>query len=113
VSLSFEQLRQVNAVRGVEWNKGNVSPDDILFRAVELGGEAGEVCNAVKKLMRFKAGMVGGKDFAQSHADIAKELADVVICADHCAEALNIDLGQAVKDKFNETSAKYGLQTKF
>ena len=43
---------------------------------------------------------------------LAKELADVIIYADLLAHAANIDLGQAVVDKFNEVSVRRGALTK-
>ena len=76
------------------------------FSAVELGGEVGEVLNAVKKLARLRRGMAGGSDTINN---IAEELADVVICADLLAIKLGINLDQAVVDKFNATSIKHGF----
>lgn len=43
--------------------------------------------------------------------DIADEIADTIIALDLLASHLNIDLGEAVKIKFNKTSNKYDLQT--
>jgi len=44
-----------------------------------------------------------------TYEDLAKELADVVICAVLLADSAGIDLDGAVTDKFNETSTKYDL----
>ncbi|MEM0967254.1 MAG: nucleotide pyrophosphohydrolase [Verrucomicrobiota bacterium] len=85
----------------------------LLFRTTELAGETGEVCNEAKKLRRFMNGMTGGKDPETARAALAEELADVIICADRVAEALDIDLSEAVRSKFNATSEKYGLKTMF
>ena len=101
--LSFDDLQLHNARRAVEWG-GNTS---LEFAAIELGGEAGECLNKVKKLIRFQKNMKGGDPSLQPIKD---ELADVVICASLLAIQLGIDLGQAVKHKFNETSEKHGFQ---
>lgn len=81
----------------------------LSFRGCELAGEAGEACNEIKKLERTRLGMAGGKD---DTTDLAKELGDVVICAALVAREAGIDLDTAVREKFNETSDKYGFETK-
>lgn len=106
--MDFEQLRDANRRRHIEWtNNGNVS---LSFRGLELGGEAGEVLNEIKKLERGRMGMAGGKSDLNG---VTEELADVLICVDLIAMDLGIDLAAAVESKFNRTSEKYGLKTKF
>jgi NTP pyrophosphatase (non-canonical NTP hydrolase) len=112
MSLTFKKLRTANTKRGIEWMGGPNTIEDLLFNATELGGEAGEVLNAVKKLSRFMKGVKGGVPVVESKQAIAEELADVIICCDRVAESLHIDLAEAVVHKFNKTSDKYGLSTK-
>lgn len=97
-SLSFRELREANAERCVdvfhpieEWSETDW--------ACAMAGEAGEACNLVKKRRR-------GEDVPVSI--VAKELADAVIYADLLAERMGIDLGQAVRQKFNEVSRRKG-----
>lgn len=111
MTLNFNQLRQANAARGVEWMGKTTGPEDVEFCALELGGEVGEVLNDVKKFARFVRGVTGGVAYDESRDNIAQELADVIICVDRVAEAMRIDLGQAVRDKFNATSVKHSLKT--
>ena len=66
--------------------------------------------NQIKKIERIRLGLVGGTEDLDA---LAEELADVVICADLIAMDLEIDLGEAVAKKFNQTSSKYGLETMF
>ena len=40
-------------------------------------------------------------------------MADVLICVDLIAMDLDIDLTDAVRNKFNKTSEKFGLETRF
>jgi len=112
--VGFKDLRDANVERAEIWN-GDAERDEygeILFRATELGGEAGEVLDAVKKYARYLKDMAGGKDYSESRQAVADELADTIICCDRVAEMMNIDLSEAVKDKFNETSDKHGFHVK-
>ena len=78
----------------------------VSFRGVELAGEVGEACNVIKKLERERHGWAGSRDIREH---LVEELADVIICADLVAMAAEIDLAAAIKDKFNTTSKKIGV----
>lgn len=123
--LGFGELRQANLLRAREWNP---SGKDLggPFAACELAGEVGEaieamsaalglamatgaICNATKKAERALAGIAGG---VADRVDLARELADVVICADLVAMRLGVDLGAAVVEKFNLTSRERGFGTR-
>jgi NTP pyrophosphatase (non-canonical NTP hydrolase) len=99
-------LRAANEARQKEWDPENKIT--LAFRGIELAGETGEACNLIKKLERERLGLRGSR---ATMADLASELADVVICADLIAMHEGIDLVAAVQDKFNETSRKQGLKT--
>lgn len=107
-ALAFATLRHANEARDEEWNTG-AEKISLAFRGVELAGEAGEACNVIKKLERATLGIAGSR---ASLADLAAELADVVICADLIAMHAGIDLEAAVVGKFNATSVKYRLATR-
>jgi NTP pyrophosphatase (non-canonical NTP hydrolase) len=111
--LTFAALREVGTRRWIEWAGRKPELDDLLFCAVELGGEAGEVLNKVKKFARGVKGMRGSVSLEATRTAVAEELADVIICCDRVAAVLGIDLGIdlgiAVPEKFNETSVKNGL----
>lgn len=100
----MRQLRIANQVRQQRWEAGN--DFSVLYFSNALAGEAGELCNVIKKLERAKITSIGSK---ATIADAAEELADVVIYADLLAAKLGIDLKTAVISKFNATSEKYGL----
>lgn len=100
----FASLGQASAARQKIWD--DKSQLTLLYRANELAGEAGEMCNVVKKLERERLGLRGSRATLE---DLADELADVVICADLLAKAANINLDEAVARKFNKTSEKYNL----
>jgi len=100
----IKQLQEAAFERDKEWDPKGVL--DLPFRAVELAGEVGEACNIVKKLEREYRGLRGTRS---SREALAEELGDVVICVALLANCVQIDLEQAVKDKFNASSTKMGL----
>lgn len=73
----WEDLRAANMDRQRKWDTANII--DLDWRMNELLGEAGEVCNLLKKLDREYAELPGSR---ASQAQLGEELADVVICAD-------------------------------
>ena len=105
--MSFDKLRAANAKRQKEWDKDNQIT--LSYRGTELGGEVGEALNIIKKLERERLGIKGSR---ATLADLAEELADVIICCDLIAMATGIDLTEAVEKKFNKTSEKVGLETR-
>lgn len=105
--VDFKGLRKANAERDQEWDTG--SQISLSFRGTELAGEAGEACNIIKKLERQRMGIKGSRATLEELAD---EIADVVIAADLIAMQTCVDLGEAVRKKFNATSEKYDLDTR-
>lgn len=104
--MNLNELRTANVARceQVFHPLNSWSPTDW---ACAMAGESGEACNAVKKLRRMDGGTNTAKDpktREECVEIIAKELADLVIYADLLAARLEINLGSAVKSKFNEVS---------
>lgn len=102
----LEALRAANVARQAEWCPDQIP--DLSFRGNELAGETGEACNVIKKLERERQGWAGSR---ASLAQLAEELADVIICVDLVAQQTGIDLWSAVVAKFNATSEARGLGT--
>lgn len=107
MALTFDRLREANQIRQQEW-PGN-DQADIAFRTLEVAGEFGEVAEAIKKYLRAERGIRGSTATLE---DVAEEMADAVIALDLLADKLGLDLGKAVRRKFDKTSAKYDLQTR-
>lgn len=105
--ITFDELRKANVDRQVQWEAGNEF--SLIYFGNALAGEVGETCNVIKKLERQRTGHVGS---TASINDLAEELADLIIYADLIANKEGIDLGEAVRKKFNKTSDKYGLGIK-
>ena len=68
-----------------------------------LAGETGELCNLIKKMRR--GDQIDLKE-------VGKELADIVIYADLLASKLGLNLGDCVREKFNEVSDRIHSSTK-
>ncbi|NIC05217.1 nucleotide pyrophosphohydrolase [Halomonas sp. DX6] len=105
--LSFHRMRLANVTRQQEWP--GYDQTDTTFKALEVCGEAGELAEAVKKMVRAERGIAGSTAKLEAVAD---ELGDVIISADLLAAHLGIDLASAVAKKFDKTSVKYGLETR-
>jgi len=104
--LTFIEVAIAVRNRTHEWEPdGGMS---LEYRGLELAGEAGEACNQLKKLIRAQIGMVGGET---SLEPTAEELADTIISSVGIANHLGIDIAQAVRNKFNKTTAKNNLTT--
>lgn len=70
--------------------------------ACALAGEVGELCNLIKK--RFR----GIKTDKVTKKMLADEIADIATYLDLLAAKLDISLGEAICNKFNEVSVKRG-----
>jgi NTP pyrophosphatase (non-canonical NTP hydrolase) len=92
----YNTLRDANRARHAEWFKDK--PVSLLFRATELAGEVGELCNCIKKLERERLGVKGTRATLEQVAD---EIADVVVSADLLAMQFGISIAEAVERKFN------------
>ena len=100
--LRFSDLHDVNARRCADAFKHDVDGWGLMQWACAAAGEMGETCNLVKKIERG--------DFALEsvRVELGDELADVVIYLDLLAHRARIDLGAAVRRKFNSVSEKRG-----
>lgn len=118
--LTFSQLRKAGLERcqaiwpeELEW-----SPNDWF---VMLVGEVGELGRDLRGLRRLgptpetisdSSSVSSQWVLKNSREAIAKELADVICYADLLAHRLGIDLGEAVRNKFNEVSERVGSEEK-
>lgn len=110
-NLSFATLRQANTLRLPQFknSKGepaHTEPDGSDWSPAQwlqaVTGELGEYANQRKKFER------GDIDEATFMVNARKELADVQIYLDLLAKRMGIDLGDAVREKFNEVSDRVG-----
>ena len=102
------RLRSANIARQREWDEGNTLT--LTYWGNALAGEVGEACNVIKKIERERLKLKGSR---ATVSDLADELADAVIYIDLLCMSEGIDLREAIRRKFNATSAKYGFKTRF
>lgn len=104
----FQELNLKNKARQAEWD--TTKSLSTLYKAVELVGEVGELCNNIKKIERESLGLSGSRC---SRKDLEEEFGDVVITLALLADHLDIDLEEVTKNKFNLTSDKMGFKTRY
>lgn len=84
-----------------------------------MAGEAGEICNSVKKLRRLESEyqsknepgrQIDSKE--QAIKEIGEEIADTLLYLDLLALRCGLNLEKEVINKFNKTSDKYGFPEK-
>lgn len=77
-------------------------------------GELGEAANVAKKLNRVRDGVPGNGDLTERElrAQLRDEIADVFIYLDLLAQSQGFSLADAVREKFNRTSAKMNCPIK-
>ena len=116
VDLSFQQVTRANLDRSNRWHKGGILDWSIADWAVAMSGEAGEVCNAVKKLRRVEDEISNISDPGRAITSreeavkvIGEELADTFLYLNLLACRLGINLAEQVIAKFNKTSERYGF----
>lgn len=115
-TLTFREVTDANIARCYRWHKGGLSDWSVADWAVAMAGEAGEVCNAVKKLRRVEDEIANISDpdrqlstRAEAVKKIGEELADTFLYLNLLAVRLGIDLPTEVVAKFNATSKRYGF----
>jgi NTP pyrophosphatase (non-canonical NTP hydrolase) len=110
-SLRFNELRQANIARLPHFknslgNLAHAKPDGSDWSPAQwlqaVVGELGEYANLRKK---YERGDIGLEEFRWKAAN---ELADVVCYLDILAMQLGIELGRAVREKFNIVSERVG-----
>lgn len=121
-SMSFSHFSQVNITRGNRWHQAGIEEWTLSDWAVAMAGEAGEACDAIKKLRRIQTGAANNAEHQIDTIDdailkIGDEIADTVIYCDLLIHRLSqiarekglepVTLEQVIKRKFNKTSLRY------
>lgn len=110
--MDFAQLRAINVRRCIDGWKHPLNSWSVAEWGNATAGEVGEACNIAKKLLRQRTGLVGNNAStteASLKQELADEIADFVIYADLWSASEGIDLAEAIRSKFNRTSAKLGF----
>lgn len=102
--LDFDRLREINVAR-CEHAFHPLNSWSSNDWATAVAGEIGEMCNLSKKLHRQHKGDPTPGQLVEL---IRKEAGDVVAYLDLFCARLGINLGEAVRSKFNEVSERVG-----
>ncbi len=109
--MTFQEFSRVNRERsespdGFAHALGSWSLSDWVTATV---GELGEAANVAKKLNRVRDGIPGNRETEEElRAALREEVADTFIYLDLLAQSQGFLLVDAVREKFNKTSAKIG-----
>ncbi len=104
----LQKLRQKDNERCPLFGLGDIKSCDLGFKGCEIAGEVGEAVNVIKKILRGDTKVHDKGVEINIIEALKRELADVVICADLLAAKFDIDLEEAVVQKFNKTSIDRG-----
>ena len=117
--LTFKQVAKINKKRCLRWHKKGTLDWSVSDWGVAMAGEAGEVCNAIKKLNRLRDEFANKNDpgrqidsFEEGKRVIGKEIADTYLYLDLLAQRLDLDIEKEIREKFNSVSEKYGFPDK-
>lgn len=95
---TFNSFQELNAERCREAFNENLH--DIPFFSIAIAGEAGELCNIVKKVMR------GDFPIEQVRKEVLDELADIITYCDLMITKLNANTEEVLMRKFDEVSQR-------
>jgi NTP pyrophosphatase (non-canonical NTP hydrolase) len=113
MTLNLDQIREQNVARANKWHGGSFKDWSLSDWAVAMAGEAGEVCDVIKKLNRIRDGLAGNKlTEAELNVELGKEIADTFLYLDLLAARANINMSYCIRQKFNEVSEREGFDQK-
>lgn len=107
----FKVFQEVNAERAKLWHHSGVRQWGLVDWTNATAGEAGELCNAAKKLQRLHDGIDGNKGETQAELEqaVAEEMADTITYAFLVGSHLGVDVGEELIKKFNAVSERNGF----
>jgi NTP pyrophosphatase (non-canonical NTP hydrolase) len=107
---SIPHISVVSFARALRWHPKGLDSWSLSDWAVALAGEAGELCNVVKKLNRVRDSLVGNKETPEElQAALGEEIADVYIYLDLFARRAGLNLEDVIRKKFNAVSERNGF----
>lgn len=111
-SVGFGHVASVNLDRALRWHPDGLESWSLADWAVAMAGEAGEVCNAVKKHKRIEQALQqanGPRSMQEAEEDIAMEIGDTFMYLDLLAQRLGRRLADCVRATFNRVSEREGF----
>ena len=109
-SITFKTFSDLNLQRANRWHPGGLEQWSLSDWGVALVGEAGELCNVIKKMNRVRDNLQqNAVDPAKLKQMLADEIGDVAGYLDLIAQAAGLNLIDCIKDKFNAISIREGF----
>lgn len=114
--MTLKELCEANVSRAKRWHNGDIGEWSTLEWAAAMAGEAGEACNAAKKLKRLEC-RIASINLAdrnlrteyEAKLAVAHEAADTIIYALLLIERAGIDAECIIREVFNAKSEEYGF----
>ena len=113
--LTLLVIQRINEGRARRWHNGNLHEWNPLEWAGAMAGEAGEACNAAKKLRRMVLGISNhdtrdaDPNTERYKAQVAKEVADTIIYGLILMSVVDADAEETIRAVFNAKSEEYGF----
>ena len=119
-SLTIEEIENASIARANRWHVNGIESWSPLEWAGAMAGEAGEACNAAKKLKRITDEIASIQNPAEERPyaitdevaitkNIAKECADTILYAVLVCARIGIPLAPTLIEVFNTKSEEYGF----
>jgi len=116
--MTINELSEISLQRSERWHgERGIEAWTPLEWAAAMAGEAGEACNAAKKLKRLEDGVASINeperhfiDVAEAKMAIAREVADTILYALLVARRVGVtDVEMCLRTVFNKKSEEYGF----
>lgn len=116
--LTFARFAEQNLARHNDWPRAEGEDADewsLNEWAVAIAEETGELCGAIKRLNRFKAGYQIKRRASRVESEqegidkIKEEIGGIATYLDLLAQALGTNLGECLQETFNAVSEREGL----
>lgn len=113
--MSIAMIQAINVQRANRWHGGDFHQWTVLEWAGALCGEAGEAANIAKKIRRNDFELDGNRysdHVLQAHElreKLAHECADTFLYLVLLAASYDIDLEDAIRERFNSKSIEMGF----
>jgi NTP pyrophosphatase (non-canonical NTP hydrolase) len=114
--LTFDEVLDQSIARAKRWHPGGLADWSALEWAGAMAGEAGEACNAAKKLRRIEQQIQNLNEGDRSLTDttdacikIAEEVADTILYGMLLAARVGVDIEPVLIRVFNRKSEEYGF----
>lgn len=117
MSLTFQQVIHASLSRTSRWHPNGVQDWSPLEWAGAMAGEAGEACNAAKKLKRIadrlqNINLEPGRSLTECESasrHVGREVADTILYGLLLAVRVGVDLESTLIEVFNQKSEEYGF----